>query len=285
MGAPSSCFRRSSRRCASGRFLPGAVYAGLVTTYVLALGGDAFEHSRFLLPVLPCLAALAVRSVVPAYRSNRYLGIAFAVMVAVAICWFIFGSLPPWIGVGMAAVVCGWVAAIHPARSRGLAIVGLMVALLGAMGIAAGVAGSFGDSKRLADIAKAHRVNNGFETGGRRKAVKLANEASPTTLVAAGAIGAVGFYSELPILDLFGLLDPVIARSYARARKGTIILPGHSRSNADYVLRRKPDFILMPRNPNNLLPANRDLHMHPEFAAWYDYDPQIPAYRRRSSAR
>jgi hypothetical protein len=66
------------------------------------------------------------------------------------------------------------------------------------------------------------------------------------TLVATVPIGAIGYYSSLPILDLVGLTDEVIARS------GNSVPPemlernwiAHERHHTEYVLRRAPGVIV-----------------------------------------
>ena len=57
------------------------------------------------------------------------------------------------------------------------------------------------------------------------------------TVVALGDAGAIPFFSELPVIDLWGLADPAIAS-----------LPGEYRSRegtADYALGRRPDLIVL----------------------------------------
>jgi hypothetical protein len=66
------------------------------------------------------------------------------------------------------------------------------------------------------------------------------------TLVATVPIGAIGYYSSLPILDLVGLTDATIARSgrtvpAERLDKAWI---GHERHATEYVLERKPSVIV-----------------------------------------
>jgi arabinofuranosyltransferase len=55
-------------------------------------------------------------------------------------------------------------------------------------------------------------------------------------------IGAIGFRSRWRIMDLVGLIDRRIARQETMLGKG---IPGHEKFAAEYVLARKPDFILL----------------------------------------
>jgi hypothetical protein len=70
----------------------------------------------------------------------------------------------------------------------------------------------------------------------------LASHSRPEDVVAAAPIGAVGYYSERPILDLLGLTDPHIARV---APDPLIRRPGHQRHDGPYVLDQRPAFILL----------------------------------------
>lgn len=60
--------------------------------------------------------------------------------------------------------------------------------------------------------------------------------------IAAAPIGALGYFSERPILDLLGLTDAHIAHV---AMDPAIDRPGHQRHDGAYVLNRRPAFILL----------------------------------------
>ena len=103
----------------------------------------------------------------------------------------------------------------------------------------------------------------------------------PVGLVATIAIGRFGYNSGLPILDLVGLADRTVAKARARTTDGRL-QPGHQRSNADYVFRRKPDLILIPQTfpPKAALPAMLDIWSHPDLETYYQWDPSFSGYRR-----
>lgn len=109
----------------------------------------------------------------------------------------------------------------------------------------------------------------------------------PVKLVATVAIGRLGYFSGLPILDLLGLADAHIARapiSAALQRGEGVLLPGHQRSDPQYVLDRKPDVIMIPQKtaePGLYLPATLDLWASPEFEAAYEWDGVLGGYVRR----
>ena len=68
----------------------------------------------------------------------------------------------------------------------------------------------------------------------------------PHELVATVPIGAIGYYSGLPILDLVGLTEPAIAgagRSVPAAQL-TKLWIGHERHDTEYVLARQPRVIV-----------------------------------------
>ncbi len=70
----------------------------------------------------------------------------------------------------------------------------------------------------------------------------LASHAAPGDLVATPVIGAIGYYSQRPVLDLLGLTDATIAHAPVRNESGP---KGHLRSNPRYVLRRRPKYIYL----------------------------------------
>ncbi|MDH3211835.1 MAG: hypothetical protein OEM05_05065 [Myxococcales bacterium] len=77
------------------RWWPGALYVALTTVYVVAIGGDVFGDSRFLVPALPPLAVLAVRGAERSFAVHRAAGVAVASLLPAAACWFVFGTLHP----------------------------------------------------------------------------------------------------------------------------------------------------------------------------------------------
>lgn len=85
------------------------------------------------------------------------------------------------------------------------------------------------------------RIDASYEAGLRDAhialGVWLAETYPPETVVAIGDAGAVPFFSRLPIIDLWGLTDRVVARLPGdyRDRKGT----------ASYALMRRPEVIVL----------------------------------------
>lgn len=67
--------------------------------------------------------------------------------------------------------------------------------------------------------------------------------ASQNDYIAAVPIGAIGYFSKINVIDMVGLVDPVIAHeifSPDAVRKWT---PGHTKGDGRYILSRKPEYI------------------------------------------
>lgn len=208
------------------RLRPGVAFVCLFSAYVVAVGGDVFGLWRFLLPVLPALAVLAVCGTSALFGWRRGLGVAAAALVAAAVWAQAFGAALP-----------------------------------------------SSESKRESALRSARRLDAAYELGGRRKARVLRERGAPIRLVAATGIGSFGYRSDLPVLDLLGLTDVTIARGPSASRRRGLPIPGHIRSDAEYVLARQPDYILMPRKGSDSpLAAHHDLWEQPEFAARYAWD-------------
>jgi hypothetical protein len=89
----------------------------------------------------------------------------------------------------------------------------------------------------------------------------LRSRADPGDLTALGEAGYIPYATDLPILDLFGLMDPYIAR-----------LPGvrHSKFDVAYVLGRRPVWVV--------LAAKRDAHG--QLSSPYRYTQELAANSR-----
>ncbi|MDP8223703.1 MAG: hypothetical protein P9L99_10120 [Candidatus Lernaella stagnicola] len=87
-------------------------------------------------------------------------------------------------------------------------------------------------------------VRNGAQAAGWCElGQSMAGTSPPDTSAALIAIGAFGYCSGMPIVDLVGLTDPVIAKTPTDLSKSA---PGHGRFNSRYVLQeKKPDYIFL----------------------------------------
>lgn len=69
---------------------------------------------------------------------------------------------------------------------------------------------------------------------------------SDTESLAAGAIGAISYYSNLRAYDFYGIVDPVVARlRKPDLGKG---LPGHEKADLPHLLSMKPAYFIFSRN-------------------------------------
>jgi len=87
------------------------------------------------------------------------------------------------------------------------------------------------------DLFKAEKVSvEAFANVGK----KLKQILPPGTTLACGSTGAIGYYSDMPIVDILGLTDSHIAR------KGKVVStqPGHLKTDGTYILNRKPALLL-----------------------------------------
>jgi hypothetical protein len=269
------------------RWWPGAAVCVSLSLYVVAIGGDVFPHGRFLLPALPCLAALAVRGAAEAYALDRYAGILISIGIPAAISWQVFATVPPGLILCCCVLGVAWLAAIRLGRRwiPAAAATGLAGAL-GAFALADAVPGfeALRASRRAEELRRVRTAFGVLERMGFMRAQVLRARPGPIRLVAGGAIGSFGFFSGMPVVDLYGLVDPEIARSEAGLSGEAMLLPGHQRSNADLIFARKPDYILVPRPEDGVsggLPANLELAAHPDLAAHYEWDEEVWGYRRR----
>ena len=151
--------------------------------FFLRTGGDLFEYSRLVVPLVPALTALALAGL---GGLGRHRG--------------------PAIVVAVGLVVGGRAAIQHAIPDQG-------------------TNPRFAAWAALGGYLRTHY---------------------PHELVATVPIGAIGYYSGLPILDLVGLTEPEIAhagRSVPREQL-TKLWIGHERHNTEYVLARQPRVIV-----------------------------------------
>jgi hypothetical protein len=200
---------------------------------------------RYLLPVDPCFAALGVCGAVTLFERTRIAGIAAVAIVALTFFLSFFGA----------------VSAERESLREAVA-----------------------KSPRIGQIAWLREEDAKNERLGKRRARVLLEREEPIALVATGAIGSFGFHSQLPILDILGLVDATIARTEPPAGKEHSGPPGHQRSNPDYVFSRKPDYILIGRRGRQWLggfvTAPGDIRTHPDLDRYYEWDAEVRGYRR-----
>lgn len=268
--------------------------------YVIAVGGDAFRNGRFFLAIVPVVCALTVRGAIAAQgRASAWQRLAF-LSPGVCAIWYAFGPVygaAAW----LAAAFAAWLPLERRWTKRGL-ILGAALAAVFAAKIAGRALGplamwelssSLAPREVLRSIVAADRWSEVefsrahwefFTRYAEILAQRLEREAPRDKLVAAAGIGALGYYSDARILDLLGLVDPTIAKSPSAGQHGTVGRPGHQRSNAEYVLSRKPDFILVPPVGTQTLqlPAVVALWENEAFRRDYSWVPELEAHRKNA---
>lgn len=118
-----------------------------------------------------------------------------------------------------------------PERSRGHRVAMLIPVVL-ALNLAMGAL----------DMNEAKVIAGANITRGMEKAADALREVAPRdALLAAVAIGAIGYVTGNPLIDMLGLTDRTIAHTKISTGSG---VPGHEKFNTAYLLSRKPDLIL-----------------------------------------
>jgi len=276
------------------RVIPGLCYALILTIYTIYVGGDVFKNGRFLLPCLPFLAATAAIGVDAAFGHRNELGLVTLAALFAAILWPLYGaeSGPAMAaaGVVLASIAAGVRARFAWAPLAGAGVAVLVLTLASLLPAVDDSGARFPSSTRREKSRLSNFLSDDF-VAMQARIVLQANP--PVRLVAHPAIGRFGYYSMVPILDILGLADAHIARNTPsrnregrrRRRPGEVIVPGHQRSDPEYVFSRKPDFIFIPewtpKRRGAALPAVLDLWDDPRLDTEYVYNLRAGAYQRR----
>jgi len=212
---------------------------------MLAYGISIGSGQRYLLPLIPCFAALGVVGTAAAFDRRPAFGAAAVVAIALSFYWSYFGLM-------------------DASRTT--------------------IADAIAQAPRIRQLARDRAEDAKNERLGEARAAVLLGRGEPIGLVATGAIGSFGFHSRLPILDILGLVDSTIARTRRPAGEERFALPGHQRSNPDYVFSRKPDYLLIGRRGKQRLgsfvTAPDELRAHPDLDRYYEWDAAVLGYRR-----
>ncbi|HVS03018.1 MAG TPA: hypothetical protein VMT16_09630 [Thermoanaerobaculia bacterium] len=96
------------------------------------------------------------------------------------------------------------------------------------------------------ELARASREDGAWVAAHAALGGWLREQTPPGSLIALGAVGAVGFYSDRPVLDCWGLNDAWIARHGRRAQGLTM---AHQTYDGRYVWRRRPEWVFPLNGP------------------------------------
>jgi arabinofuranosyltransferase len=192
------------------RALPLLAAGAAMVAYAWSVGGDFMAYSRFLLAatvLLAVLVALALQrgAELLAARSGRP-RLVFAVALALGV---------------LAVAAQSWSAASRWQADRRKPDGWLDGRWEGVTAMA-----------RFAEV-------------GRAAGTWMREHLPPDTLITVGAAGAVPYASELPTIDAFGLVDPVIASlDPLPLRTGESVRPGHQLfAPPEYIRSRDPDLL------------------------------------------
>jgi hypothetical protein len=189
------------------RWLPAGLYVALVTAYVVAVGGDAFAYGRFFLPVLPTLAVLAVHGADRAAKRDRNGGVVVWGCLAVFVVWNFVGRYTWGVAACLLAPALIWLVvdslwrrriAWKPAAAVGLAAILFTADVFPNPGERVG--GLPGRKTRADGLEYGRAGNDRFEKLAGNRLIVLNQRGQRGSLVAAGAIGALGFYTNARIL-------------------------------------------------------------------------------------
>lgn len=223
------------------------VYVLLTIIYVIMIGGDAFKLGRFLLPLLPLLIAGTLVCSAYALERNKWFGTFVAALVVLSSLVSLYG---PW--------------------REGI---------------------DFTNRSNAAWPASNKRINarnHSFFAISDEVFITLIQNIrllSPqVNKVATAGIGKPGYFlMDKLILDLAGLTNKEVAKS-SRVVAGTLLIPGHQRTNADYIFSQEPDIIWIPRKGEKhvfALPAVKELHESSKLEDFYYWDETVELYRRK----
>jgi arabinofuranosyltransferase len=233
------------------RFRPAAVFILCNAIYIVAIGGDVFPLGRFLLPALPMMLGGAIAGGGYMLRQSAAAGLALLALLPACMAWSLYGTWPP-----------GWGPPDYDfAHVR---------------------AAQWPHSAKRTE-ARIHWIFVPDEDARKhRQIANLQQLRPPAHVLALIGIGKLGYWGkDFVILDMVGLTDRHIARS-GKSIAGSFIAPGHSRTDAAYVLSRRPDVIEMPKRGSATLnlPAIIDMWAQPDLERLYHFDPAVNAYVR-----
>lgn len=302
----------------------GALWCVATGFYIVSVGGDAFQYHRFWVAVYLVLAVLATRALMLKRRMEVgwVRELPFWILLFAAFAWSLFSMRPviplllilisgalvgfwgrlPRFAAACTCVIAAmsllWLAAPwlddDTFRHRNTTLMKLMDGppppdspsrMRGALAVVNAASSGKSRSEALRKTLQARRAHLRRVGAAARRISERRRDGEGIDLVAATAIGKFGYDLRIPILDLLGLVDSHIARSPIRKPSQPVLwVPGHMRTDADYVFSRKPDYIFLSRawSKGTLrLPVHDDVWSHPALDRDYEWDETMNAYRRR----
>jgi arabinofuranosyltransferase len=222
-----------------------ALFALITVAYTIMVGGDVFSHGRFLLPIFPVLLAAAIAAcalLIP--RSIAAAGVLGLLVPATALA-NLYNPVIDYRRLPFSSDYFDHPHYTFPySYKRARAKIHYFIVP---------------DEQRVVDD--------------RAAAIQRARPGS--RLIACVGIGKLAYYHpEFTILDMVGLTDRHIAES-TKTLPDTLVIPGHSRTDSDYVLSRQPDIIILPDLSDlkpGRLPVEADMLSNPKLPQQYRFD-------------
>jgi arabinofuranosyltransferase len=203
----------------SDHFYLAAVTLTVLGSAVLT-GGDHFLDGRFILPALPFMLVLASAGVARVLRAKVHpiwRAGALLIVAALVVKWSVDLTRNTWREVSQLQ---------DPARQTPPPA----------------------DATHLATY-------DHWQTGFTVMGQTLREIAQPEQSIAALPIGRIGYYSDMHVIDMAGIVDPVIARQPFDPQYIATWRPGHDKGDGAYLLSRQPDLIqLVDRLTSQPLP-------------------------------
>lgn len=191
------------------------IYLGvvIVTSWLVTIltGGDHFNDARFLTPTLPlvfCLAGIGLSTLATKFARHYVWKIAIGGLLFIAVIHQYIVAFPFFY---TGEIAKGWNATLHGPELDTASI----------------NAGRFLDWEE------------GFVLMGQT----LKRIGQPGDSIAAVPVGAIAYYSDMTVIDMVGVADPVIAHQPFDPEYTTTWRPGHDKGDGHYILSRAPTYI------------------------------------------
>lgn len=191
------------------RYVVGVGVVSVFTTIII--GGDHFSYSRFFIPVFPLLFVFFPPAL------NKFFNLK------------IFHLYKPVYKIGFAFFL----------------FIVIMLFKLPYHEMLQGIENLFSGEKEIVvfyDTNVGEKVID-WEHGFALMANVLNDIADTNESIAAIPVGIIGYLSKMKIIDMVGVVDPVIAHQEFDQQYLSQWIPGHNKGDGKYILSRKPDYI------------------------------------------
>lgn len=191
------------------RFIFSLSIISVLTT--IFLGGDHFSYGRFFFPVLPLL----------------------------------FITLPPSLNKFLDLNVFAKLKNNHKLTFLLVIFISIMLFKTPYIQVVNGINNLVTGKK---DIVVVHNSNLNediieWQQGYALMAEALKNIAHKNDCIAAIPIGIIGYRSKIKVIDMVGIVDPIIAHQEFEPEYLDQWIPGHNKGDGEYILSRKPKYI------------------------------------------